>query len=44
MYKIFLQLIIHDDIMKAAIKLMQNVRSCIFRNLCAGQEATELDM
>ena len=30
--------------MKAAIKLIQNVRSYIFRNLRAGQEATELDV
>ena len=44
MYKVFLRLIIHDDIMKAAIKLIQNVRSFIFRNLRAGQEATELDV
>lgn len=30
MYKAFLWLIIHDNVMKAAIKLMQNVGSCIF--------------
>ena len=44
MHKVFLRLIIHDGIMKAAIKLIQNVRSYIFRNLRAGQEATELDV